>query len=245
MNPIIEKIQKLMTTATDSAATSAESNTAMRLAQRLMLAHRISEQDIKDHARAKAIASGDVQAEDMATLPLGPYKDRTDGWLAMATGHICGIGVYSAWDYQTSRPSKQMVGYGLPSDLAISKEIYLWLREKLQLDRRAAQYTKSSLSGRSFADGFALAILEKAKTESAARKRSSETIEIPATPQSTALVIVEGEYEQRLGDALVKKARIIGVGKSRKVRLRNRDWNAHGRGEQAGSKCSLSKSVIR
>lgn len=262
-NPIIAKIQKLLNTSADSGATAAEAASALAIANRLMLAHRVTPEQIAAHARGERLAAGNVAVEDMVTEDLGPRTGRQDGWLAMAVGAACSVGVYqghrtvrtgpTAWDY---RSEKVIVGYGLPADLAVAKALYEAVREESRKARkvwcRQQGVRTTSVEGRSFADGYSLELMERAQAERDARAKSTETVEVRAVPENSsapedtpvlALVVV-GEQEQAVERALVAKRKQLGLGKGRARRV-NVNWEARSAGAAAARGVSLSRNGVR
>lgn len=269
MNPIIEKIQKLLATAADSGATPEEANTAMKVANRLMLAHRVSDADIRDHAKAKSLAAGEVHAEDMRTEVLGLVKVRQDSAIAQAIGKVCGVGVYFNWTCVKSARSswgtttrKCLTGYGLPVDLAVAVALFPLATEAMYASardycKRNGNVPMNSLLGRSYMDGYSQALYSKATQQREQARRSTETVSLqltspvvagaahPAEVPAGALVVVQiAKVIENTDTALAVKAKQLGLGKGRARSVR-RDWNAHAAGVAAGGAARLSREVLR
>jgi hypothetical protein len=225
----------------------------MRLAQQLMFAHRITDAQVREHARAKAIATGQVHADDLTTGPIGRFSVRQDAWLAMAVGDVCGCGVYRSW--HSGRNA--LLGYGLPADLAVARELFGWVAAKMRAERKtyckARRVTAGSVAGRSFGDGFALALLGKARAAKVERMASTETVTVQRIPEeggtssadyTGALVVVVGEAERAHETALTVKAKQLGVGVGRSPKVRC-DSAARAAGGAAARGVSLSREVVR
>lgn len=250
LNPMISKVQKLLRTASDSGATPEEAATAFAVAQRLMMTHRITQAEIEAHARGEAKAAGRVDPADMQTAVLGPRSGRQDGWLAMSVGEVCGVGVYHSHASNFGVPSaaKVLVGYGLPADLAVAKELYTWVREHMTKARTAwcaeRGVRRTSVEGNSFADGFSLAVLAKARAERTEREKSTETVAAADEHGKVLALVVIGVAQQELQRALTVKAKQLGLGKGR-PRSVNTDWSARSQGQAAGGAVNLSRRVVR
>ena len=258
-NPIISKIRKLMTTSADAAATPEEANTALQIAQRLMAVHRITEQQVAAHARGERVAAGDVRAEDLSTQVLGRWRGRQDGWLGMAVAEACGCDSYRSWgsvwmtrksdNITYAKAIKQMVGFGLPTDLAVAAELFAWVQEKMRAETRAFCAARgglpvTSVTGRSFADGFALALLDTARADKKARQKSTETVVVEVAAEQRVLVLIS-DAEASLDRALAVKAKQLGVGKSRRSLYVDVDAAARVAGHASGRSVNLSREVIR
>lgn len=244
MNHLITKVRKLLTTSADAGATPAEAQTALRIAQRIMAEHRISTAEIERAARDEARAAGKVDAEDMVSEEIGRWIIRQDGWLAMAVGEACGVGIYRAWG---AGGKKTMRAFGLAHDIAVAREMFGWVAEKMRADRRTFcrryDVPAGSVEGRSFADGYAHELLASAKRDKAARMKSTDTVEVDAPGAPRALIVL-GEAEQHHERALTVKAKQLGIGKGRSRAVR-RDSRAYAQGKATGSEVNLSRGVVR
>lgn len=255
---IIDKVRKLLTTSADAGATPAEAQTALSIAQRLMAEHRITERDIEQLAKDEARAAGRVDADDMTTQVIGAWKIRQDGWVGMAVAAACGCGVYRSYRYYVNKKGrhtseKALVAYGLPTDVAVCTELYAWAIQKMRDDRkaycRAEGFRQNSIAGRSFADGWAHALLNRANQDKEERLKSKETVaverrSIGSVETCTALIVI-GEAEQLHERALAAKRKQLGIGKSSRSRSAQRDYTAYGVGGVAGARVNLSRSVVR
>jgi len=249
---IISKVRKLLTTSADSGATPAEAQTALTIAQRLMAAHRVTERDVAAFAKDEARAAGRVDADDMVTETIGDRKIRQDGWVGMACAASCGCGIYHSWRSFTNAKGlltskKVLVAYGLPTDVAVCKELFVWAAAKMRADRktycRERGVPQSTLTGRSFADGWSHALLKRAQKEKADRLRSEETIEVER-PSGPMALIVLGESEVHHERALSVKSKKLGLGKGRATRC-SRNQSAYGTGGSRGGSVSLGRNSVR
>lgn len=255
-DPIVSKIQKLWTTAADPAATPAESATAMRLASRLLMQHRLDETAVRATLAGQQRAQHGTSVDDVAQRTWGPCLGRHDGWLGMAVGAVVDCQTFVLGHRAVG---KITVGYGLPADLAVGEAIYPAVTEQLDQLRRERCKTlgirRPSVQDRSFADGFALALLDRARHEQAERRRSTERMAV-ATPVARIaapadeplamlpVVIVEGEaLDQHLG-ALEVYGRKIGLQKGRARSIRC-DHSSRAAGASAAARVSLSRGLVR
>ncbi len=247
---VLDKIRKLWATAADAAATPAEAATAMRLASRLLDQARLDEAAVRAHfARQSdpAVRARDAAGE-MATRTWGPNSGRHDAWLGMAVGAIVGCGVYQS----QFAGRKVIVAYGLPADLAVGEALYAYVTTHLRTQRLAFRAVEGirggSVPDRSFADGYSLELLRRARAEHEERAKSTETMEsdVAGNTGSTpmmALVVVEGDAVREHDQALTIKAKSIGLAKGR-ARARNTDSYARSRGAAAAGSVSLSRGLV-
>lgn len=240
---IISKIQKLMNTAADEAATPHEADVAMRLAQRLMHTHRITDADIERASVDAAHKLGEIRAEDIVVDVLGPRQRRQDGWLAQAVGQVCGVGVY-----QAHNSPKAVTAYGLPADIAVARELFLAIREEAMRACRAwtkpRGFTAASTQGKSFLDGFAIKLLERAKATKQKMLESTAEVRVENSTGTLALMVVERSLVKAVDDALAKKRAQIGIVRMRASRV-NRDESAFVAGGFAQNSVSLNRNSIR
>lgn len=248
---ILARIAKLFATAAPgSGATEHERNTAMRLATRYMDTHRITEQAIRDAMRKSVKPAGHTDAEDMDTLPWGVRVTASDGWLAMAVGAVVGCGVFTSFVPidKDSPMVKGFIGYGLPADLAVGAALYCVVRDEMIATARRWAAERNITGGlrnrlvRSFTDGYAVELLNRARTEQRARERSTDTVDV-GTPGCTALVLI-GDAARAHSEALAGKKKKLGLGKGRATR-RYVDSSARAQGAAAARSVSLSRAGVR
>lgn len=96
-NPIVEKIRKLLRRTTERGASSAEANTAMQMAQKLMTEHGISKVDVKDPDYEANKPSFEIVEVEHAT---GRQRYETDQYISRIL-HNC-FSVRTLWgsDYE-------------------------------------------------------------------------------------------------------------------------------------------------
>lgn len=241
MDTVVDKIQKLMNTAVDAAATPAEAATALWFAQRLMLKHRISEQQLQAHARKQAFTAGAVKPDDMNTTLVGLERDRTDTLILQAAAEVCGAGSFR----RHTLGGVHLMLYGLPTDCAVAAELFTWLVQKRKSETKAYCRSRNAVSasptGRSFKLGFAVGLMQKVRAERRAREQSTETVE--AAPG--ALVVV-GQAETALSRALATFAETrLRLRPSRRLHLRQTDALAHYEGRRRAQEISIDRRVVR
>ena len=135
----------------------------------------------------------------------------------------------------------------LPTDLAVAVELFAWAQEKMRAEVRAFCVTRgglpvTSVAGRSFADGFALALLHTAQKNKKARQKSTEAVVVEVAAGQRALVLIS-DAEASLDRALTVKAKQgIGKGRGRYIGV---DTAARVAGSVSGRSVNLSREVIR
>lgn len=258
INPdILARVQKLFATAApDSGATEHERATAMRLATRYMDTHRITDQVLRDFAKANAPDAGFTKPDDLDVAVWGERFMDADGGLAQAVGIVVGCGVFWTWITVPKRRgdgqkvTKCYKAYGLPTDLAVGRELFVTMQKEMRaaakryLDAQGAVHGWrpgiSSIDGKSFMRGYASALYHKAREEQKAREASTDTVAVEGT---TALVVI-GDAARAHQDALVVKGKTLGLGKGRSRSTRN-SMGAHAAGAAAASRVSLSRTGVR
>lgn len=238
---IIEKVRKLMATASDAAATANEAAVALRLAQRLMAAHRISADDVST-AQQTITGLADVKVENMVSDVLGPFttgQQRIDGWLAVAAGKVCSVGVYF---HVTQRV---VYAYGLARDIAVARALYGWLlshSKKLARDW-SRERNLGVASTKSFRLGFASELRDRAVQAHQQALVAPSAAEV--TTATGALVVVdERAIAVQHATALAQKKAQLNLGVARMSRRPARDALALQAGRAAARFVNLRRDVL-
>lgn len=240
---VLDKIKKLLATASDSGATPNEAAVALRLAQRLMLQNRLTADQVNFHQLGDS-QPGTVRMTDFITDILAPNRTRQDSILAQAIGFVCSVGIYSN--------GASLMGYGLPTDVAVARELFAYVRQHMFDTKNAFCKTRmlplQGVHARSFNEGFANALYRRARDAKTALLE--DKAEVPVHPEDRngnpmALVVVVGAVAQQHDAELKKMHDHLGLRRARRTSMRAFDHHAFGAGQIAGQSVNLSREVIR
>ena len=222
---IISKIQKLLATAGDSAASENEIQSAINIAKRLMTAHHLTEEDLAhepkdDYAKVDEAKFGEVRCFVGPTIALWEeqlagtiskfvgcpaYTDRTKRVMRGRNGLV----LFDAKD--EIRYGKSIVFYGVHEDAMIAAQLYDDMRELIATMAvgRTGKIYKSE--GASYCQGFVSALYQKI-TEAA-------KIEMKA-PGNGALIVLRSndliQYKQEKAKGWLTKETNIKLRKAGK-----------------------------
>jgi hypothetical protein len=172
---ILEKIRKLLNLAKDVAATPSEAEAAIGRATHLMGLHGITDDAIQSHLRMSDTPN-EIRIDDSAIvrefiLETGRIG-RWDCWVAQAA---C---LASNTKYYLTK-GHGIVGYGLPVDLAVTRELFKYIfevGERLRNIYCALNMIRyGSQQGKAWMDGFCHGVIEAAKKIALETKADTKT----------------------------------------------------------------------
>lgn len=221
---IISKIQKLLATAGDGAASENEIQSAINIAKKMMTAHHLTEADLAhepkdDYKKVDAADFKDFRSFVGPTIAL--WEDQLAGVISDFVGCPAyidrkkipvrknGFVVFGANDEPVL--AKSVVFYGVSEDAAIATQLYDDMREVIATMAvgRTGKIYKSE--GASYCQGFVYALRDKIKE--AAR------IEMKA-PGNGALIVLRSndliEYKMTKAKNWLKTEKAIKIGKGGK-----------------------------
>lgn len=185
MSSTLDRIKKLLAVANNDAASENEAETARRLAERLMEAVGISEEEIRNST---------LRGEDPAATVRREQGDRkTSSWkgiVAVAVSRMVNCYVY------VDSYTKRLQWVGTDSQRESAKELYSWIVK--QIDRM----TKSAVKGRgkswaqSYRQGVSNAIAKQARELVAERLKNH--------PQTSEALVVQDRIQQAIRACLPK-----------------------------------------
>ena len=153
---IINKIKKLLTLADPSrGGMSGEVETAMAMANNLMLKHNIAMSEVsKSEPEIKIVDQG-------AKIQHNPWKWET--LLGFVFEYLCDVKMYC----RKNHTNTTVCFIGTPSDTAIAIEMYYIFRKQINANRKSQFSTTADQNA--YARGYVSAIIMKAKELKAAR----------------------------------------------------------------------------
>lgn len=256
---IVRQIRAILAKAADgSGATEAEAESALRFARRLMLAHNFTEGDLaqRDPSAIAADAERTAMSQETAWAD-GERHSRWEGWLGLAIARLYGtLGVYNGHAQERKSPSGAMlfgdngesmrcarfVFYGPEEDARDAVELFDEWRLTIASLARLTFGGVYRGPGRSYAEGFATALLN------ATKKIEDEERAQLTQPASTSTALVALGNARALMDAKKQKAAHwlrhsegVRLGSAGRSGGGHHHGDAYSRGKAAGSQAQLAR----
>lgn len=179
---IKDRIRKLLNLAENDAATEGEIENAMRFAQRLMAEHCLTEADVQKVGEQSAEQVAQARTYGKHAVPMG--SSRTSQWEWDAACAVCGVfqgqvQVYRTHTQPVVTPAglpkfdddgnpierRHWVFYGPDAESVLAGELFLSVALAIQTMARLRYGSVWKGAGRSYAEGFAEALMLKVASE--------------------------------------------------------------------------------
>jgi hypothetical protein len=249
------QIKKLLTLANNAGATEGEVQAAMNRVSALASKHNLSDVDIEKAYRADGTEGAriSVKQEDIITEVVWSASNLTrwDKYLGASVSEATHCGCYIGW--LRGRPAVKF--FGLPEDIAVAKELYVYARKALSKcarrwakEQREQGYTwiQSNTSDvKHFKDGFCSGLIKAVRAANSKAKDDKEDKVKLTSGTTTALVLVTDVVEAKT-KAVAAYEDGLNLSKARRGGgTRGYNGGAFAAGSAAGKATNLSRSTIR
>jgi len=242
---IKDKIRKLLAIAEDDKVIDGEINAAMKLAEKAMNEYHLSVADIE----AQEVNSNNNTVSYGSVSSPGQYNEKITAWeqtLAMAIQKLIGtIGCYTGRVEVKSafgnKSNRGIIFYGNSEEAQLGNELFVEWSHVIATIAQGKYSSTFSGKGRSYAEGFSMALYEK----SIAIEKQRQTI---VTPSTTAIVKVGGgtlsqvlEKKRSEAENWLKTTTGIKL-RQKKGQQRYNDIDAYSDGKNDGQKADFNAS---
>jgi len=243
----IDQIKKLLALANCPGATAGEIQAAMGRVAHLAEKNNISDVEIEKASRQNGTEGVriSVNPKDMVdeVAFTASSMGRWDKWLGTAVQESCDARCYIGWDRTVAKTAIRF--YGLPQDVAVAKELFLFARSAIS--RAARQWKRDQLAQvsaaatREFKDGFCYGLIQAAKERDVDVEEKTE-VDVAG---STALVLITDIKEAKKGALAIKSAELGLTTRGRRCGGRTYGGaSARNAGNAAGRATNLNRNAI-
>jgi hypothetical protein len=231
MNPIVDKIAKLLALAEGKGTTPAEASTAAAQAQRLMDRHKLTRAAVEDHERPEGI--------ERDTEPLYVGR-RMVSWLRVLASGVTRTNDCRLLMVKRSDGQRRLELLGRASSVAVARHLFAYLQreiDRLSKEALRERHFPGRGGARTWGNNFRLA----AAVEVSERlKRERLAVRLAAQSQGATTALVRLDQHGVELDRVLKK---MVDGTAAPVRAGTCDEEARAAGRRAGRGIALRQAV--